>query len=99
MNTKPKTFFAGTAGLLIATGFLVIGCSTISKKSDTNPALIMAPSGAQLWAENCARCHNFRSPTTYSDGQWRIAGHHMRLRANLTAEQERKIVEFMQASN
>ena len=54
---------------------------------------------AQLWAENCLHCHNSRSPSAYSDGEWEAAMLHMRIRANLTAEEHRKIVEFLKASN
>lgn len=49
---------------------------------------------AQLWTENCVRCHNIRSPSTYSDAEWEVAMHHMRIRANLTTEEHRKILEF-----
>lgn len=56
-------------------------------------------SGNQLWSENCSRCHNIRPPEYYSDAQWDIVVHHMRLRANLTGEEQRKIAEFLKASN
>ncbi len=56
-------------------------------------------SGTQLWAENCIRCHNLRPPASYSDAEWEVAMHHMRIRANLTAEEHRKILEFIQAAN
>ncbi len=55
--------------------------------------------GAQLWAETCNRCHNAPPPERYSDAQWGVIVHHMRLRANLTGEEQRKITEFLQASN
>jgi hypothetical protein len=55
--------------------------------------------GSQLWAENCGRCHNIRSPSTYSDTEWQVILHHMRVRANLTAEEQKKILEFLKASN
>ena len=56
-------------------------------------------SGVQLWSENCARCHNMRPPEEFSDAQWAAIVHHMRLRANLTGQEQRKITEFLQASN
>ena len=56
-------------------------------------------SGAQLWAENCARCHNIRPPQSYSDAQWEAVVMHMRLRADLTGPEQRKITEFLQASH
>jgi hypothetical protein len=55
--------------------------------------------GAQLWAANCSRCHNIRPPQSFSDAQWQTIVHHMRLRANLTGEETRKITEFLQSSD
>lgn len=62
-------------------------------------APVLEKSGAQLWAENCRRCHNFRSPAEFSDAQWDIVGHHMRVRANLTAAQHLAIIEFLKSGN
>jgi len=61
----------------------------------------VAPSkgGAQLWSENCMMCHNLRSPTTYSPKQWEIVVAHMRVQANLTAEEARKILKFLQSGH
>lgn len=55
--------------------------------------------GAQLWAQNCAKCHNVRSPSAYSDREWDIAVHHMRVRANLTKEEYEAIREFLKSGN
>jgi len=55
--------------------------------------------GAQLWSENCQRCHNLRPPESFSDAQWQTIAHHMRFRANLTGEETRKITEFLKASH
>jgi len=55
--------------------------------------------GSQLWSENCARCHNMRPPTTYSDAEWEVAMHHMRIRAQLTAEEYKAILEFLKSAN
>jgi hypothetical protein len=56
-------------------------------------------SGAELWAANCNRCHNAQPPQRFSSAQWSTIVHHMRLRADLTGEEARKITEFLQASN
>lgn len=56
-------------------------------------------SGSQLWSENCARCHNMRSPSSYSDTEWTVVMHHMRLRAKLTSEEHTKILEFLKSAN
>ena len=55
-------------------------------------------SGAQLWADNCQRCHNARSPGSLSPAQWEVAMMHMRVRANLTPEEHKKILEFLKSS-
>lgn len=60
---------------------------------------IAAKGGAQLWGENCTRCHNIPSPTSFNDAQWELAGSHMRMRANLTAEETEKIIKFLKMAN
>ena len=57
------------------------------------------PSGARLWTQNCTRCHNSRSPSSYSSAQWDVAMLHMRVRANLTAQEHKAILEFLQSQN
>ena len=85
---------------------LVCGCgqsgavSARSAADERNAAQASSSaSGAQLWAENCSRCHNIRPPQSYSDAQWEAVVMHMRLRANLTGVEQRKITEFLQASH
>lgn len=49
--------------------------------------------GQRVFAENCSRCHN--APQGFSP---RIAGtisRHMRVRANLSAEEERALLRFL----
>jgi hypothetical protein len=55
-------------------------------------------SGEELWSNNCLRCHNIRPPTMYSDAQWDVIVHHMRLRANITGQEQRAIVEFLKSA-
>ena len=55
--------------------------------------------GARMWGQNCMRCHNLRPPRERSDREWDIIGHHMRVRANLTAREHRAIVTFLKAAN
>jgi hypothetical protein len=70
-----------------------IGCSSTSN-SDS-----LAKSGAQLWGENCVRCHNAPSPDAFSDEQWEIITQHMRVRANMSVTQTEKVVEFLKMAN
>jgi len=54
--------------------------------------------GEQIWSNNCRRCHNIQPATMYSDAQWDVIVHHMRVRANLTGADQRAIVEFLKSS-
>jgi hypothetical protein len=110
---RTKTPFAAAAALLVgsaAAACLVPGCrSSEAPPPDAGPSTRPVhasvfqtktnKSGSQLWGENCTRCHNVRPPQYYSDAQWDVIAHHMRLRANLTGDEQRKITEFLQASN
>jgi hypothetical protein len=56
---------------------------------------VLSKSGAQLWGENCRRCHNAPDPNTFSSEQWVSVGMHMQSRALLTNQERDKIVEFL----
>jgi hypothetical protein len=56
-------------------------------------------SGEELWSMNCQRCHNIRSPAMYSDAQWDVIVHHMRVRANITGAEQRAIADFLKSPN
>jgi hypothetical protein len=84
---------------------LLDGCGQAGPKTvttapaDHGVAQATEASGAQLWADNCSRCHNIRPLQSYSDAQWEAVVMHMRLRADLTGPEQRKITAFLQASN
>ncbi len=69
----------------------VVGCASSAPQAQKP--------GAMLWGENCGRCHNIRNPKSLSDAQWDVAVMHMRTRANLTADEARKIAEFLKMAN
>ena len=54
---------------------------------------------AQIWAQVCNRCHNAMPATTYSDAEWDVIMRHMRIRAQLTPEEEKSILDFLKRSN
>jgi len=56
---------------------------------------ISAKSGAQLWVENCQKCHNTPSPESFSHEQWITVGMHMQTRAQITDAERDKIVKFL----
>ena len=98
-----------TPAVLCGLALLLGSCATPAGKSAASapapakkaPAgnVTAASSGAQLWAQNCGHCHNVRSPGSYSDAQWEVALLHMRVRANLTAEEHKDILAFMKSAH
>lgn len=54
--------------------------------------------GAQLWSENCVRCHSTPPPTAYTSAQWEVVDMHMRVRGGLTAEESAKVTEFLKSA-
>lgn len=73
----------------------MVGSMMVILNSCTASKNISMKSGAQLWSENCQRCHNTPSPSTFSPEQWETIGMHMQSRALLTETEKNKIVEFL----
>jgi mono/diheme cytochrome c family protein len=80
---------------ILAMVALLAGPATV--QAQVNPVLI--GEGAQVWANNCGRCHNIRPPTERTDAQWTIILMHMRARANLTRHQAEAVLAYLQATN
>ncbi len=79
---------------------LVVGCTTPKAKAPAGKSTTAAaPQGATLWAQNCGFCHNSRSPDSLGNAQWDVVTVHMRLRANLTADDARQISAFLRSSH
>ena len=53
-------------------------------------------SGAELYAIHCNRCHPERYATEFTSAHWKTIMIHMRVRANLPAEQARQILQYLQ---
>jgi hypothetical protein len=78
-----------------------LGCSVTDPESSRQSATTSGPAtreaessgGARAEADNCVRCHNSLSPDAYSSAEWKVAVHHMRLRAGLTADEHRQAAE------
>lgn len=79
--------------------FIILTVVAIISSCATTSSLAEAKSGAQLWGENCIRCHNAPSPETFSDADWDVAMMHMRVRANLTENEAVKISTFLKTAN
>ena len=56
-------------------------------------------SGNELWSQNCQRCHNAPPSSAFSDTQWEVINNHMRLRAQLTDAETKKILVFLQGGD
>lgn len=92
LQTKKLQLLAMVAAFILFVSTFAVSCSSTSQIS-------AAKGGAQLWGENCLRCHNAPSPETFSDTEWDVAVMHMRIRANLTDEESVKVVEFLKIAN
>ena len=105
MNWKKCNILAGlTAVVLAGFGVILAGCTTTNSATPANASKDTAPKiagagGAQLWAQTCVHCHNVRSPSSYSDAQWDVVMLHMRVRANLTAEEHKEILVFLKSAH
>ena len=55
--------------------------------------------GAELYSMHCNRCHPERYPTERTAAQWKTILLHMRIRANLPAEQARTILKYLQENS
>ncbi len=95
-----KKFLKFTLIMYCLAAFIALGWKVMFvEKSFGEEGAKSSKGGAELWTQNCARCHNMRSPSAYSDKQWEVITQHMRVRANLTAEETRKILEFLKSGN
>ena len=65
-------------------------------KAPIQPVAAQAPTGAELYAVNCNRCHEERFPKEFTAVQWTTLMLHMRVRANLTASESKKILKYLQ---
>jgi|SRR5208282_2453387 len=77
---------------LISLGLSLANAQPPEKKTDKKKKL----TGAELYAINCNRCHPERYPTEFTSAQWKTIMTHMRVRANLPAEQAKLILKYLQ---
>lgn len=88
--------FACLLLMIVFTSMIRVGYTQESNAENNGNKL----SGAELWAQNCGRCHNFRGPQEYKGVQWDIIVAHMRQIAGLPGAQAKAISKFLQeASN
>ena len=82
---------------LISLSIVAIALSISSSVHAQDPTEIAE--GARVWANNCTRCHNARSPMERNDREWATIVAHMRARANLTRTEARLVKVYLQMIN
>lgn len=85
--------------LMAGLAFSTLAVTMLTMNSCVESKMVADKSGAQLWAENCQRCHNTPAPTTFAGEEWKTVGMHMQSRALLTNAERDKIVAFLQTFN
>jgi len=95
MKTLLKSSLAGALAL---TAGIAIAQATTSSPAKPKPAkkpvaAIPQDPGERAFATNCSRCHN--APESLTPGITETVVRHMRVRANLSAEDERLIRSFL----
>jgi hypothetical protein len=104
ITIKNRSYVAVLVLLLVSTTWNLFAEPKANGKAATNSTSAvssdsyMGLSGEELWSNNCMRCHNIRPPTMYNDTQWDVILHHMRLRANITGQEQRAILEFLKSA-
>ena len=83
---------------MLTVGFLAIAAVLLT--ADVSSAQsAMIGEGARVYAQNCSRCHNLRSPTERNNRDWSTIVLHMRARGNLTKSEANAVRAFLQATN
>lgn len=105
IQMKPKYLFALGLTAFVAIS-LIYGCASEERAAPTTAPSLSAQASAspakgraQIWADNCMRCHNAPPPDRYSDAEWEVAMQHMRVRGYLTGQEHKAIEEFLKAAN
>ena len=95
---KPQ-LLAGVGLAVIAAAIYTVQFPVVYAGPETapqKPAEKKSLSGADLYAIHCNRCHPERYATEFTAAQWKTIMIHMRVRANLPAEQAREILKYLQ---
>jgi cytochrome c553 len=85
--SRPRTALAAFLCVLVFSPF------ALSPKAQTKPAQSTASEGERRFRTNCGRCHN--APEAISPREARAVVRQMRVRAMLSAEDEKLILEYL----
>lgn len=104
-----KSFVGAAFGLAFITAALYAASLSHVAAADPKPEKEAKPekpaakkaepkkwSGADLYAMHCNRCHPERYATERTATQWKTIMLHMRVRANLPADQAKAILKYLQ---
>ena len=104
ITIRNRTYVAALVLLLVSTTWNLFaepkanGKQAATLSSAASSDSYMGLTGEELWSNNCNRCHNIQPPTRYNNTQWDVIVHHMRLRANITGQEQRLILEFLKSA-
>jgi len=93
-NLCRRFFIAAVFAGLLATRLASADNVTNTPAAAPKPAHKI--SGVELYAIHCNRCHPERYPVEMNEQQWQTIMLHMRVRANLPANQAREIMKYLQ---
>ena len=106
---EPRNWILGivVAVLLILAGGVVVATvdsetasSEVAEQEETSDvAASSGLDGAKVYAWSCGSCHSERWPKERSDAEWEMIMTHMRVRANLTADQAEAVLDYLQENN
>ena len=96
-----RAALAALAALLAAASLVSVSAADSPADKDAKPATKTKSekkklTGAELYAIHCNRCHPERYAPERNADQWKTILLHMRVRANLPAEQSRTILKYLQ---
>lgn len=75
--------------LIITSSF----CIALLAWAGEKPRAPHAVDGEQVYRTNCTRCHN--TPPALTERETKVVVQHMRVRANLTAEQADAVLQYL----
>ena len=91
-----KRMWAGVGALVLALA-LTFHMAVAEESGPTETQLFLR--GAKLWGEYCGLCHNVRSGSEFTRLEWDTLLLHMRVRANLPAEDTEALRVYLRSSH
>ena len=93
--TRRRHLRAGVGALIL---LLASGLSTVAAQSEPADTQLFLK-GAKLWGAYCGLCHNARPGSEFNRLEWDTLLLHMRVRANLPAEDAEALRVFLRSSH